>query len=156
MLYTFYKIEHTGDCKFVYVGSTLNFISRKCQHKHVCYNDNTKNHNLKVYQIIRENGGWDEWNMVPLEQCEFSTKLEARIREQHWINKYDKNLNSNGAIVDIEKKKKRTCYAKNKSYILKHRANNKDEYNDYMRNYMRNRNHNSWKYISKVFMRILL
>ena len=44
------------DC---YVGSTTDFSKRKYGHKSACNNCKIKNYNLKVYKIIRENGGWD-------------------------------------------------------------------------------------------------
>ena len=44
---------------YVYVGHTTNFIKRKARHKIDCNNSNKKEYNLKVYQIIRDNGGWE-------------------------------------------------------------------------------------------------
>ena len=50
--------------KDVYVGSTTNFVQR-CQrrrdHKAVCNNEKGRDYNYYVYQFIRENGGWDNW-----------------------------------------------------------------------------------------------
>jgi len=39
----------------IYVGHTTNFIKRKYQHKVLC-NTGKK---LKIYDLIRKNGGWD-------------------------------------------------------------------------------------------------
>ena len=47
---------------FQYIGHTTNFNKRKYCHKHNCNNMNSKIYNLKIYQIIRDNGGWDNWS----------------------------------------------------------------------------------------------
>jgi predicted GIY-YIG superfamily endonuclease len=41
-----------------YVGSTTNYRARKHAHKSSCNNENSKDHNMKIYQFIRANGGW--------------------------------------------------------------------------------------------------
>ena len=65
--YTIYKICcNTNECDEVYVGSTKAFRSRKYTHKCICDNINSKLYNIKIYQTIRANGGWDNWRMVPL------------------------------------------------------------------------------------------
>jgi hypothetical protein len=43
----------------LYVGNTTNFTKRKGQHKNSCINEKSKSYNLKIYKIIRENGGWE-------------------------------------------------------------------------------------------------
>ena len=71
MLYTFYKIvckdENITDC---YVGSTINFNHRKRCHKENCYNNKLKQYNCKVYQFIRNNGNWENWEIpIVLDSC---------------------------------------------------------------------------------------
>ena len=53
------------DC---YVGHTTNFSQRKSQHKSSCNNENSEQYNSFVYKFIRENGGWDNWNMIEIER----------------------------------------------------------------------------------------
>ena len=53
------------DC---YVGHTINFIKRKSGHKRTWINEKNKYHNLNIYKFIRENGGWDNWNMLVLKK----------------------------------------------------------------------------------------
>ena len=60
---TLYKIFKEGDENF-YIGSTNDFVKRKIIHKHYC-----KTKDLKLYQYIRENGGWDNWNMEIIGGC---------------------------------------------------------------------------------------
>ena len=59
-----YKI-YCKDSKFneIYVGHTTNFIKRKYSHKINC--NNLKNH-FKIYDTIRQNGGWTNWSMVEI------------------------------------------------------------------------------------------
>ena len=77
---------------FLYIGSTINFRDRKCKHKR-----DSINSNIKIHTIIRENGGWNNWKMIPIEIFLCKNKLELRIREQFWIDKLNSNLNSNKA-----------------------------------------------------------
>ena len=62
----------------VYIGHTTNFIKRKYQHK-ICCNGNTK---LKIYETIRSNGGWENWDMVEIAKYNCKDATEARIKEQ--------------------------------------------------------------------------
>ena len=59
-----YKIEHIDNDILVYVGHTTNFTNRKYQHKSNCINETSKEYNHKVYHLIRENGGWEAFNMI--------------------------------------------------------------------------------------------
>ena len=51
----------------IYIGSTTNFIERKCSHKNCCINKKSKKYNMNVYKFIREHGDWDNWDMVQIE-----------------------------------------------------------------------------------------
>ena len=89
MSYYIYKIC-CDDCPdFVYVGSTKSFRQRKTDHKKNC--DNLKDR--KIYNTIRENGGWDNWRMVIIEDCGEITLTEARIKEEEHRVKLNGNLN---------------------------------------------------------------
>ena len=59
-----------------YVGSTTSFVKRKGSHKSVCNNANGKSYNLNVYKFIRDNGNWENWNMVLIEYYACDNKLE--------------------------------------------------------------------------------
>ena len=52
----------------VYIGSTANFTQRKYCHKSRCNNEKDKAYDSKIYQNIRNDGGWDEWNMIEIEK----------------------------------------------------------------------------------------
>jgi hypothetical protein len=88
----------------IYIGSTTNFNKRKIKHKSDCYNENKKSYNLKVYQYIRENGGFENFEMVIIEEYPSDNKKEANKRERFWIEKLKANLN---IIIPTRTKKER-------------------------------------------------
>lgn len=79
----------------IYIGSTTNFRGRKCDHRKVCKNDCHKAHNFPVYQFIRANGGWDNWDMVEIEQYEATSKRNLHTRERYWLETLKATLNTN-------------------------------------------------------------
>ena len=56
--------------KEIYVGSTSNFKIRMRGHKSTYHNPNNPKNKIKVYQYIRANGGWDNWEMVKIKDVE--------------------------------------------------------------------------------------
>ena len=94
-----------------YVGSTTNFQRRKAQHKVDCSNNNKNN--LKVYVYIRENGGWDNWDMVEVERYEATDKGNLHSRERYWIETFKSRLNG-----QIPTQTKKEHYEANKEVIL--------------------------------------
>ena len=79
--------------KEVYVGSSKNLRVRKSQHKTNCYNENYHGYNYKVYQFIRANGGFQNFDIVQLEEAYFDTKYELRARERHYLELLNATLN---------------------------------------------------------------
>ena len=90
----FYKIVSNDlnitDC---YVGHTTDFRRRKSQHKSACNNLNHKDYNSSVYQFIRSNGGWDNFNMILIEKMKVEDGLEARQRERYHVEALHAVLN---------------------------------------------------------------
>jgi len=76
-----------------YVGSTVDFTERKRCHKKSCNNVNGKIYNLKVYQFIRENGGFENWSMVLIEKYPCNDILELKSRERYFIELLKSRLN---------------------------------------------------------------
>ena len=132
MLYTIYKIECNEPNEFVYIGSTINFTTRKCQHKSHCKNVNCKEYNYNVYCKIRESNDWSNWTMSPIEQLDCDTKLQSRIREQHWIDDAKSRgkiiLNLISAQSDITPKQYRMDH---KEESKKYRMDHKEEAKQY-------------------------
>ena len=93
-----YKIYCKDDTiKDIYVGHTTNFYVRKYQHKTAC---NAINNKLKIYKTIRENGGWNNWNMVEIAIYNCKNLIEARIKEQYHYVELKASLNSIPPYVD--------------------------------------------------------
>jgi len=78
----------------IYVGHTTNFVQRKYSHKQGCINKKSINYSCKLYKIIRENGGWNNWNMIMLNFYKCKDGNEARQKEQEYYEKLNANLNS--------------------------------------------------------------
>ena len=77
-----------------YVGHTTDMTKRKWGHKSVCNNDKNKGHNHKIYKIIRENGGWDNWNMLLVEKFPCKDKYDACKREREVYEEIDAKMNT--------------------------------------------------------------
>mgnify|MGYP003681832498 FL=1 len=94
MIYYFYKIVCDDLPNYVYVGSTSAFRQRKARHKNECNNETGKTYNRKLYSTIRENGGWDNWRMVIINECEEGlTKTQTHIIEEEFRVKLNANMN---------------------------------------------------------------
>ena len=105
MEYTFYKISSNNtEIDYCYIGSTKDFIKRRCDHKFECNNETRKAYNSKIYKTIRENGGWNNWTMIPIGKGIFESRLDARIEEQKYIITNNSFLNSNKAQSSESKK----------------------------------------------------
>ena len=91
----FYKIfckDHS--VKELYIGHTTNFVQRKYAHKQSCINTKSVNYNCKVYKVIRDNMGWDNWTMeiIAFHNCE--DLYSAKKQEQQYFEEYNAILNS--------------------------------------------------------------
>ena len=84
----------------MYVGHTTSFIKRKYQHKLCCNNLNNK---LKIYDTIRANGGWDNWEMIQIANYNCKNSEEARIKEQEHYEELEPTLNSSPPYSDMLK-----------------------------------------------------
>jgi hypothetical protein len=82
----------------IYIGNTTNFIKRKNYHKSSCYNVMMIDYYNKKSQYIRDNGGWEEWNMIEIEKYPCNDGNEARAREEYWRCYFNANLNSQKAL----------------------------------------------------------
>jgi hypothetical protein len=146
-----YKLCHQDDLENnnIYVGSTTNFRNRKYQHKNNCNNENREKYNFQLYQYIRDNGNWNEWEMIPIEVYPCNDKKELEVRERYHIELLKSKLNQviptrtgkewyedNKKII-AEKAKK--YYEANKETLLEYkkeyRNNNKEVLNEKQKDY---------------------
>lgn len=114
---------------YVYVGSTSDFIRRKYQHKTYCTNEASSSYNMRLYETIRNHGGWDNWDMVVVEEYPCESSIQARSRERHWYEQLNCNLNVNIPFRSAEEKKE---YQRDyqKTY-----QKNSERYKEYQREY---------------------
>ena len=123
-----------------YVGSTVNFTKRKNNHKSRCNNSFNKNHNLKVYQLIRENGGWCNWSMIEIESRLVESKRHAERIEQEWIKKFNADMNCKKSfggenITEYKKQHYIENADKKKEYQKQHYIENADKKKEYQKQY---------------------
>jgi hypothetical protein len=78
----------------IYVGHTVDFVKRKNAHKLSCTHSKYKNHNCKVYQVIRANGGWTNWKMDIINVFDCKDLSEAKQKEQEYFISLNATLNS--------------------------------------------------------------
>jgi hypothetical protein len=78
----------------LYIGHTTDFIARKGAHKNSCNNKNNGAHSCKVYKVIRDNKGWDNWNMMIIAFKNCDGLASAKKLEQQYYETYKATLNS--------------------------------------------------------------
>ena len=134
------------EIKQIYIGSTANEIrKRKNQHKSDCYNKNRESYNLYVYQFIRDNGGFQNWSIIIIENYPCENKRELEKRERYYIELLNATLNSYNSYRTEEEKKEqlKKCTKewkeknkdKNKEKTKEYQKNNKQQYKDYQKKY---------------------
>ena len=107
-----YIIRHknSNDC---YIGSTNDFKHRRWNHISDSNNEKSRHYNYKLYKFIRENGGWDNFDMVKVCDCE---EEERNKMEQYHIDFIKPSLNSYNVILDREAKKEKQRLHRRKKY----------------------------------------
>lgn len=100
-----------------YIGSTTNFSRRKSQHKYNCVN---LNEGLPVYIFINNNGGWNNWSMILIEEFSCENKIQLCQRERYWIEERKPTLNIRPPFITIEEGKE-TTRIYNKKYNIENR-----------------------------------
>tara|TARA_R110000868_G_scaffold89353_1_gene248764 strand:+ start:326 stop:964 length:639 start_codon:yes stop_codon:yes gene_type:complete len=129
---SFYKfVCNNPEIKSSYVGHTIAFNKRKGYHKQNC---NTCD--FKIYQMIRDNGGWDNWRMIEIESRLVKDKREAERIEQEWIEKFEADMNSHkafgGETIEEYRKQYRIENAdKIKEYLKQYYLENADAFKEY-------------------------
>jgi hypothetical protein len=103
--------------KDIYVGHTVNFVKRKYSHRYACTHADHPQYNSKVYTVIRENGGWDNWRMKLIHAFDCKNLYEAREKEQEYYVLLNATLNSIEPLK--ERKIKETKKEKIKPIIVR-------------------------------------
>ena len=117
------KDASIDDC---YIGSTYNTIyKRKGQHK-AKYNNNV---DRPLYNTIRNNGGWDNWDFIIIDKLQFEDEFELRKKEREHIELIKPTLNK---LIPTRTHDERKETDEFKKYQIdktkKWRENNQDKY----------------------------
>ena len=113
------KDTQITDC---YVGKTTDFTRRKANHKFSCNTPTNKDYECNLYQYIRANRGWENWDMIQIEKYEAVDMLSSRARERYWIETLKAKLNQ---VIPTRTKQEwneeyyQNYYQANKDKILK-------------------------------------
>ena len=81
------------DIKELYVGHTTDMRRRKTEHKSKCNNEKSENYNLNVYQFIRANGGFENFDMIEVQRYNAIDGYDAKKKERYWIDELKASLN---------------------------------------------------------------
>ena len=84
--------KHSDNC---YIGSTKNLNKRKIDHRNNCHYENQRKYYIKLYVFIRENGGWDNFDMAKICDCDENEMLNM---EQYHMDFVKPSLNTHRAI----------------------------------------------------------
>ena len=124
-----YKIQHETKLDLLYVGHTTEFSRRKAYHK--CQ---VKSNIKKLYQMIRDNGGWDSFKMSPIMEFPCENKIQACIQEEKCRIELNANMNTISAINNPEKYKETS-----KNYKEEHREELNKKNKEYYQNHKEER-----------------
>jgi len=130
---------------YEYYGHTTNETKRKQAHKGGCNNENNFHYNQLVYKTMRENGGWENWDFIVIENYPCENVNEARLRERYWIELKQSQLNVNIPTRTREEYKRnnrkqireqgRQYYYKNIEDFVQYREEHKDQIKEYQVKY---------------------
>ena len=132
-----YKIQHEDNEELVYVVSTTDFTKRKCRHKYISNKPNDKFHNLKIYKMIDDNGGWSCFKMVQIKEFPCNNKREAQLEEDHIMLELKANMNDRRASrsrKEWRNDNKEQLAQKDKQYYKNNQEKLKEQNKDYSEN----------------------
>jgi hypothetical protein len=115
--------------KEIYVGATTNWVNRKGTHKNNCNYEK-----FKVYQYIRDNGGWNNFIMVMIEKYPCETSQESAKRERYWTETLGATLNSN-VQGRTDKEYRETHKEEAAEYQAVYYQQNKEQLSEYKADY---------------------
>jgi hypothetical protein len=90
-----------------YIGKTTNVAKRFKDHYNKTNNANSASYNYPLYETIRCNGGWSNWNIMVIDECSYSKGANL---ERHYINIMKSDLNQ----LKYERKLPKTCRSEKK------------------------------------------
>jgi len=122
----------------IYIGSCVDFYDRIRTHKSYYYNQKSAEYYTKKYKIMRDCGGWTNFDMKIIDVVTTSDKSVLKLCEQYYIDKYDATNSMN--IFNAVRNKNE--YQREYRDINRVRRNNQSK------------NRSRWKVISRQFRAI--
>jgi hypothetical protein len=142
----------------VYVGHTTNVVKRKQRHKGGCNIETYKDYNTFLYQFIRNNGGWDNFEMIVLIELNCKDKNEAERNERKYLEELkatlnktiptrtpkeyyednkEKTLNQKKEYYQLNKEERQLYNKTYREQNIEHRRTKENEYNEKHREHRR-------------------
>ena len=125
-----YHIRHMESKEVVYVGSTTQFPQRKTAHKYDYNHEERKQFTIPIYCHIRDNGGFDCFEVIPIQSLKLENKTQLLIAEQEEIDRHRTLVNRQKAHMTIEERKEHQ-----KKYDKQYREEHKEEFKKYIKQY---------------------
>ena len=130
-IYNLYKIN-SNDC---YIGKTKNVKARMVLHKYY-----SKSSTYKLYEFMRANGGFENFEYEILETD--ISEEQGPLRERYYYNLYKPSLNNN-VPAQTQEQSQLNYRTNNKFKLLEKtklwQANNKEKYMNYQKQYYQNK-----------------
>ena len=129
MIVIIYSIVCKTNPELIYVGSTTLYKQRKWQHT-----TNSKTSTKPLYELIRSNGGWDNFVMSEIKHFECDTRKQGYEEEDKYMVEMKATMNSNKSSFDA-KRPHEPKLKKEKKDIKEQRRQNTDKINEAQRKY---------------------
>ena len=130
-----YKIYNDEWC---YIGSTMDLKKREYGHKSRCNNEKCNEYNYQLYQMIRQNGGWNSFRMEVIQKFNYDiTSVELRKKEQFYIQLLNPNMNEYNACLTEEERLEyhKQYYKDNIERRKQHYQDNTEKIKEYKKQY---------------------
>ncbi len=118
----------------IYVGHTTNMTKRRSCHKCRCTDETSNYYNLYVYDFIRNNGSWNNWEIIQIEEYNCKNKEEALKQERFWLDELNASLNKvlpTRTPKEYRNENKEYCY----NQIKEWRNNNQEHFKHQQKEY---------------------
>ena len=122
MQYVVYKITcNSPEIDHLYIGSSRNLKLRTRKHK---YDSKDERCTSKVYTVIRDHGGLENWTIEVMESGTCETEFEIKGREKAWYDDLLPNLNTYRPQASKEERRlvKKQYYKKNLDKLKKYQS----------------------------------
>jgi hypothetical protein len=101
--------------------------------------ENSNYKNLKIYQTIKENGGWNNWQLVQVEKYPCEDSEQAKMRERYWFEILQNEVRTEDEAKEQKKFNRKQYYLEHatqkKAYQRQYEAKNADKIKAYRKQY---------------------